>query len=116
MLFSPEVACLIHQIFMFCFALSVGYFLTGLLFPLSEIPVVMPPGPALPVGFILVFVYAAAFGLLEFLVPMPRQYTFENVNHVFHSALFLLACGTGYVLGIWKPLIRTTTQERKRHE
>ena len=113
MLFSPEVAFLIHQIFMFFFALSVGYFLTGLLFPLSEIPSVIPPGPALPAGLILVFVYAAAIGALESLVPMPTQYTLVNVNNVINTLLFLCVYGVGNALGIWMPLVKIESEKEK---
>ncbi len=105
MQFTPEVALAINVVFMALFAFSLGYLYFGLLNPISNRAVVMPPGDALPVIIIAVIVYGAVFALMDHFVPFPQQYKGASVFQL-DLVAFLATFATGLGLGFWKPMVR----------
>jgi len=104
MLFSPEVAIIINIVFLCCFTFSLGYFMFGLILPLSNVPTVIPPGPAFPAMCTLALIYYGAYGTLFHFVPLPEHYAGDKANVALWSALSLLLLAAGAGLGKWKPM------------
>lgn len=105
MFFSPEVAYWFNIAFFSLFALSLGFFMTGLIAPLSKRPTLLLPSDAFPAMCSLAIIYAFAFGLFNHFVPMPEQFKGQNANMLVEFPIFLiLPGGVGALLGKYKPI------------